>query len=78
MKIFQEKLRATTKEGKILELITNSGSRGVENWVLAKYALKYTSVISELRADGHKIVAVRQQLNNGRWSNTWRYYLNEQ
>ena len=48
---------------------------GATNWELSRAALKYTSVISELRKEGHNIMAERQQLKNGRASNTWLYML---
>lgn len=65
-----------TQQTKVLRAIQDSGSFGVENWKLSKIALKYTSVISELRKDGYNIYAERQTLKNGRPSNTWKYYLN--
>lgn len=67
-----------TQQTKVLRAIQDSGSFGVENWKLSKLALKYTSVISELRKDGYNIYAERQTLKNGRPSNTWRYFLNGQ
>lgn len=66
-------LKGLTQEGKILSLIKRPG--GAYNFELSRYALKYTSVISELRKDGHSIVADRQYLKNGKASNTWRYRL---
>lgn len=65
-----------TQQSKVLRLIKDSGNLGVENWKLSRVALKYTSVISELRKDGYNIYAERQTLKNGRPSNTWKYYLN--
>ena len=50
---------------------------GATNWQLSCVALKYTSVISELRKDGYNIIATRTQLPNGRASNTWRYNIIE-
>lgn len=58
---------------RVLSLIERDG--GATNWELSRVALKYTSVISELRKDGYNIVAIRQKLSNGRASNTWRYLL---
>lgn len=67
-----------TQQSKVLRAIRDSGSYGVENWKLSRIALKYTSVISDLRKDGYNIVAERQKLKNGRASGTWKYYLNEE
>ena len=67
----KSKLKGLTQEGKILAMIKRPG--GAYNFELSRFALKYTSVISELRKDGHDIVADRQYLKNGRASNTWRY-----
>lgn len=67
------KLKGLTQEGKILAMIKRPG--GAYNFELSRFALKYTSVISELRKDGYDIVADRQYLKNGRASNTWRYRL---
>jgi hypothetical protein len=64
-----------TQGSRVLKAIKSSGNRGVENWKLSRLALKYTSVISELRKDGHNIIAERQYLKNGRASNTYRYFL---
>lgn len=69
----REKLKGVTQEGRVLELIKRPG--GAYNFQLARIALKYTSVISALRKDGHNILAERQYLKNGRPSNTWKYYL---
>lgn len=69
----KSKLKGLTQEGKILAMIKRPG--GAYNFELSRFALKYTSVISELRKDGHDIVADRQYLKNGRASNTWRYRL---
>ena len=67
----KSKLKGLTQEGKILAMIKRPG--GAYNFELSRFALKYTSVISDLRKDGHSIVADRQYLKNGRASNTWRY-----
>lgn len=71
----REKLKGKgfTQEGKVLALIKRPG--GAYNFELSRVALKYTSVISSLRKDGHEIVADRQYLKNGRPSNTWKYRL---
>lgn len=69
----KKKLKGLTQEGKILAMIKRPG--GAYNFELSRFALKYTSVISELRKDGYDIVADRQYLKNGRASNTWRYRL---
>ena len=69
----KEKVKGATQEGKVLNLIKRPG--GAFNFELSRIALKYTSVISSLRQDGHNIVAERQYLKNGKPSNTWKYYL---
>lgn len=69
--IDKKKIKGFTQEGKILALIERPG--GAYNFELSRFALKYTSVISELRKDGHDIIADRQYLKNGKASNTWRY-----
>jgi hypothetical protein len=66
-----------TQETRIYNLIKNSGSFGVENYKLSRIALSYTKVISNLREDGHNIYGERQRLPNGRYSGTWKYYLNQ-
>lgn len=70
------KLKGLTQEGKILAMIKRP--EGAYNFELSRFALKYTSVISELRKEGHDIVADRQYLKNGKASNTWRYRLGGQ
>lgn len=72
----RSKIKAATQEGKVLALIKRPG--GAYNFELSRFALKYTSVISELRKDGHSIVADRQYLKNGKASNTWRYRIGGQ
>lgn len=69
----KKQLKGLTQEGRILAMIKRPG--GAYNFELSRFALKYTSVISALRQDGHDIVADRQYLKNGRASNTWRYRL---
>lgn len=67
----REKIKGVTQEGKVLALIKRS--TGAFNFELSRVALKYTSVISDLRKDGHDIIADRQYLKNGKASNTWKY-----
>lgn len=67
----REKMKGVTQEGKVLNLIKRS--TGAYNFELSRVALKYTSVISSLRKDGHEIVAERQYLKNGKASNTFLY-----
>lgn len=69
----REKMKGVTQEGKVLNLIKRS--TGAYNFELSRVALKYTSVISSLRKDGHEIVAERQYLKNGKASNTFLYRL---
>lgn len=65
----------TTQTGRVLAMIKRKG--GAFNYELSHIALKYTSVISDLRKDGHVITAERQYLKNGRASNTYRYRCND-
>jgi hypothetical protein len=65
-----------TQEQRIFTAIKNSHQpSGVTNWQLSRIALNYTMRVSELRKDGHNIIAVRDKLPNGKASNTFRYYL---
>lgn len=66
---------ALTQHGRVLKKLQERGNRGATNYELSRIALKYTSVVSSLRQEGHNILAERQLLKNGRPSNTWRYYL---
>lgn len=72
----RSKVKAATQEGKVLAMIKRPG--GAFNFELSRIALKYTSVISDLRKDGHDIIAERQYLKNGRASNTWLYRIGGQ
>lgn len=72
----REKFKGVTQEGKVLSLIQRPG--GAYNFELSRVALKYTSVISSLRKDGHEIIADRQYLKNGKASNTFRYRMGGQ
>jgi hypothetical protein len=65
------KLKGVTQEGKILAAIKRSS--GAYNWELSRIALKYTSVISSLRKDGHDIIAHRQYNKKGKATDTWLY-----
>lgn len=65
------KLKGVTQAGKILNAINQPG--GAYNWQLSRIALKYTSVISDLRKDGHDIEAVRQYNKKGKATDTWLY-----
>ena len=67
------KVAGKTQESMVFDLIKRQF--GATNWELSRVALKYTSVISELRKDGYNIHAERQRLQNGRKSNTWLYTL---
>jgi hypothetical protein len=58
---------------KIIKLLKKY-KRGVPNYRLSQCALKYTSVISDLRKDGHDIRAERVY-NHGKATGTWLYRL---
>ena len=66
-----------TQEERVLRTLIKADTFGVTNYQLSRLALKYTSVISDLRKDGHNIICVREKLPNGRASNTYRYYLSK-
>lgn len=65
------KLKGVTQAGKILNAIKQP--TGAYNWQLSRIALKYTSVVSDLRKDGHDIEAVRQYNKKGKATDTWLY-----
>ena len=69
--------RKLTQEQRILRALIKADTFGLTNYQLSKLALKYTSVISDLRKNGHNIICVREKLPNGRASNTYRYYLSK-
>lgn len=50
-----------TQQSSILHALKKN-PKGVPNYKLASYALKYTSVISDLRKDGHDIKASLQEM----------------
>ena len=66
-----------TQEQRVLRALIKADTFGLTNYELSKLALKYTSVISDLRKNGHNIICVRDRLPNGRASNTYRYYLSK-
>lgn len=65
------KLKGLSQHGRVLAMIKRPG--GAYNFELSRFALKYTSVISDLRKEGHNIVADRQYNKHGKPTNTWRY-----
>ena len=67
----REKMKGVTQHGRVLAMIKRPS--GAYNFELSRIALKYTSVISDLRKDGHRITAHRQYLKNGKASNTFLY-----
>lgn len=73
-KLMGKKLR---QEQKVIRALVKADTFGLTNYQLSKLALKYTSVVSDLRKNGHNIVCVREKLPNGRATNTYRYYLSK-
>lgn len=65
--------KKTSQTARILKLLKHK--HGAANYELARVSLKYSSRISELRQEGHSILAVRQIDPSGHLSGTWRYYL---
>ena len=68
-------LKGSSQVARILNTIKQP--TGAYNWQLSRIALKYTSVISELRKDGHDIQALRQYNKNGKATATWLYICND-
>lgn len=69
------KIKGVSQAGKILNAIKRPS--GAYNYELSRIALKYTSVISDLRKDGHDITANRQYSKKGRATDTWLYTCND-
>lgn len=68
-----------SQESTILKLLRKAGNKGVPNYVFPRHRiLKYSSRITDLRQEGHDIYCERDYLPNGRASNVFRYYLNEE
>jgi hypothetical protein len=67
--------KGLTQTGRILAAIKRPS--GAYNFELSRIALKYTSVISALRKDGHEIDAHRQYNKKGKPTDTWLYTCNE-
>lgn len=63
---------------KMLKMLRKAGKRGVENYKFTEVRmLRYSSVVQDLRAQGHDIYVERVFLPNGRATNVYKYYLNE-
>jgi hypothetical protein len=56
---------------RILKLLKERGNEGATNYELARYALKYTSRISDLRDSGWRILCTAEDLPRG----VYRYTL---
>lgn len=69
----REKVKGVTQEGRVLAMIKRPG--GAFNFELSRIALKYTSVISALRKDGHEIVCEPTYNKKGNRTNTFLYRL---
>lgn len=64
---------------RIIQMLKANKRRGVENWRFAREGiLRYNARIGELRSDGWTITMQRDQLPNGRVTNTFRYFLVEE
>lgn len=68
----------TSSQGsRIIEMLKKSKRHGVENYKFPQaHILDYTARISELRQDGHNILAERQKVK-GRSTGVWVYHLIE-
>lgn len=71
----RERIKGVTQAGRILNAIKRPD--GAFNWELSRIALKYTSVISDLRKDGHDIIAHRMYNKKGKATDTWLYTCND-
>lgn len=73
------KNKPMTQEQRILTLLRKAGSKGVANYEWPQNRiLRASARIGELRKDGYNIYCVREYLPNGRATNVFRYYLNEE
>ncbi len=79
MSIFsKEKTKPITQEGRALKMLRAAGLRGVANHEFARAGLlRYGAFLKNLRDEGYKITKEREQLPNGHYTNTWRYFLIE-
>lgn len=68
----------TSQHARILKMI-RAHKNGCPNYKFANNGiLDYTARISELRKEGHIIYCERQKLPNGRATNVFNYFLNEE
>lgn len=66
-----------SQHSRILKMLKKRPKSGVENYKFPQaHILDYTARISELRQDGHNILAERQKIN-GRSTGVWVYHLIE-
>jgi len=60
----------------MLKMLRTAGQKGVSNYDFTNQRiLRYSSRIAELRHDGYNILTERVQLDNGRYTNVFRYTL---
>ena len=71
--------KAMSQEERILKLLRKAGNKGVANYDFPRHRiLRYSARIGDLRAEGFNIYCERERLPNGRATNVFRYYLNEE
>ena len=72
-------MATTTKVGRILSEFRKAGRRGLTTWELIKIdPAEYRARISDLRNEGYNITPAERVYINGKSTNIFRYYLNEE
>jgi len=73
----QSKPKPITQSGRIIRMLTDAGSRGVENHKFPEAGiLQYGARINGLRKDGHSIYCEQKKID-GRATGTFIYYLGD-
>ena len=68
-----------SQSSKVLKMLREAGNKGVANYEFPRHRiLRLSARLGELRAEGYNIYCERQRLPNGRATNVWRYYINEE
>ena len=68
-----------SQNDRIIKMLRRAGSRGIANYEFPRHRiLRLSARVNDLRQDGYNIYCERQYLPNGRATNVWKYYLNEE
>ena len=68
-------MKTMSQHAKILKILRKNGAKGTPNHAFTRmYILDYTARISELRKEGHEVIAERQYIK-GRATGVWLYRL---